>query len=141
MERENRRRNRDSSESLDRWVERVAFALRHLEDRSKLNGSPLARLAYVERLAKEEYAGRLLPRGLALRQLVLACVDDVVKEVGEEPGLSRACQYLTLRASGLSCKQVSRKMNLSREHVSRLYRRRALALLAEQVRFAVNGSQ
>lgn len=56
---------------------RVGHALRNLDDRSLLNRSPLARLAYVERLARERYCGHLLPRGLALRELLIACVERV----------------------------------------------------------------
>jgi len=37
------------------WQARVWHALRHLDDRSVLNQSPLARLAYVQRLAKKEF--------------------------------------------------------------------------------------
>lgn len=133
------RRNRaQSPEAFDIWVNRIGYALCHLDDRSKLNRSPLARLAYVERLAKEQYEGRLLPRGLALRELMLACIDDVVRDVGKEPALLRVCQYLHLRATGYRCQQISDEMGLSREHVSRVYRRKALELLTEQFLSTVN---
>jgi hypothetical protein len=69
--------------AFDIWVSRIGYALRHLEDRSKLNSSPLVGLAYVKRLAEEEYQGHILPRGLALRQLILSCVQDVVSDVGK----------------------------------------------------------
>ncbi len=140
-EQHNLRRSQDRSrEDLEIWVNRVSYALRHLDDRSKLNASPLARLAYVERIAKEEYEGHVLPRGLALRQLLLACVDRIVNEVGREPGLSKACRYLHLRVAGLSCRQISDEIGLSREHISRVYRRKALELLAEQFLYIVNGA-
>jgi hypothetical protein len=78
------------------WEQRVACALRDLGNRSALNQNPLARLAYIESLAQENYRGRLCPRGLALHNVLIECVDKVCQEVGNEPGLSRACNYLLL---------------------------------------------
>lgn len=93
---------------------------------------PLARLAYVERLARERYKGHLLPRGLALRQLLIDCVERVVRDLSSERALSRVCQYLVLSKEGLSCQRISKELGLSREHVSRVYRRRALELLTQE---------
>jgi len=120
-----------SQEPPEIWLKRIGYALRCLNDRSKINQSPLARLAYVERLAKDKYQGRILPRGLALSQLLLACIDHVVSDVGNEPGLSKACQYLQLLAAGASCREISVKMGLSREHISRVYRKKAVELVTE----------
>jgi hypothetical protein len=47
-------------------------------------------------------------------------------------GLSRACTYLQLLVEGFSCKEISRRLGLSREHVSRVYRKKALLLLTEE---------
>ena len=136
-----RRGNKRSAEAFGICVDRLCYALRYLDDRSKLNGSPLARLAYVERLAKEKHNGQLLPRGLALRQLILSCVDHIVREVRGESGLSRACQYLQLRVKGFSCKQISNEMGLSREHISRVYRKKALGLLTERFLYMIDGDR
>ena len=125
-------------EAFDICVSRLGYALRHIDDRSKLNGSPLAGLAYVKRLAEEEYRGHILPRGLALRQLILSCVEDVVSDVGKDGGLSRSCRYLRLRTAGFSCNQIGKEMGLSREHVSRFYRRKALELLTERFLATIN---
>jgi DNA-binding NarL/FixJ family response regulator len=118
--------------SLDEWQRRVGHALRNLGDRIVLNRSPLARLAYVERLAKERYSDHILPRGLALREVLIFCVEVIVRDLANEPAMSRACEYLVLLKEGLSCQQISRELGLSREHVSRVYRRKAFELLAEQ---------
>ena len=66
-----------TEEKSDQWVSRVGHALRNLDDRSALNRSPLARLSYVERLAKERYSSHVLPRGLALRTVLVACIEKV----------------------------------------------------------------
>ena len=125
--------------AFETCARRLGYTLRYLCDRSKLNSSPLARLACVERLAKNRYDGHVLPRGLALRELILSCVNQVTNDAGKDPGLSRACQYLHLRATGLSCRQISDQMHLSREHVSRFYRRKALALLTERFLSMIDG--
>ena len=113
---------------LDRQIARVGDAVRHLDDRQLLNRSPLARLTYVQEFAKEHYKDELYPKGLALRETLVSCIDDLAADIGNEPGLSRPCQYLLLARQGLSCTQISEKLGLSREHISRLYRRRALEL-------------
>ena len=117
--------------SVNHWQNRMGHALRYLDDLSKLNQSPLARLTYVERLAKNEYYGCILPRGQALRQLLLVCIEQVMSDGSEEPCLLKACQYLQLRRNGYGCQQISAEMGLSREHVSRHYRKQALDLVLE----------
>ena len=127
--------------STNQWADRLGHALRNLDDRSVLNRSPLARLAYVERLAKERYGDHVLPRGLALRELLIECVDRLANDLHNEPALSPACQYLVLQKEGLNCQRISQKLGLSREHVSRVYRPKALELLAEQFLCVIrNGS-
>jgi hypothetical protein len=118
-----------TKETNDQWVSRVGHALRNLDDRSALNRSPLARLSYVERLAKERYSSHVLPRGLALRTVLVACIDKVMNDLSSEPALSRACRYLALLKQGLSCRQISAELGLSREHVSRVYRLKAFELV------------
>lgn len=117
--------------TFDEWEQRVEHALRNLHDRGVLNQSSLARLAYIEKMAREQYNSRLLPRGLALHDVLLACVEKVLEEVGSEPGLSRACNYLELLTEGLTCQEISKQLGLSREHVSRVYRRKAVELITE----------
>ncbi len=118
-----------TKETNDQWVNRVGHALRNLDDRSVLNRSSLARLSYVEKLARERYSSHILPRGLALREVLVECIDKVVNDLSEDAGLSRACRYLDLLKQGLSCQQISSELGLSREHVSRVYRPRALDLV------------
>ena len=118
--------------AFDNWVSRVGEALRNLDDRSALNRSSLARLSYVEKLAREHHGGRILPRGLALREVLVSCVDNVVNDLDGEPSLSRECRYLTMLKNGLNTRQISGELGLSREHVSRVYRRRALELVTNE---------
>ena len=121
-----------SVETFDIWFDRVEYALNNLDDRSMLNRSPLARLAYVKRMAKDRYGSHVLPRGLALRDILLACVQKISTELGDEPGLARPCKYLQLLLQGLSRQEISKQLGLSREHISRVYRRKAIELLTEE---------
>ena len=114
------------------WQQRVGEALKNMPDRSALNRSPLARLSYVERVASERYNGRLMARGLALREVLDGCVERVVSDIANEPALRREREYLELVRDGLSCKEASKRLGLSREHVSRIYRKRSLQLLTEE---------
>lgn len=122
----------DSSAQSERMIARLDDALRNLGDRSALNRSALAHSAYLERLANEKYRDKIMPRGLALREVIAECVNKISAEVGSEPGLEKACRYLDLRAKGVKCCDISSELGLAREHVSRTVRKRALELLSEE---------
>jgi len=124
--------NRGKYNTTIRWEKRIDHALKSIGDRGELNLSPLAGIDYVGKLASEHYSGHLLPRGLALHDVLLACVDKISTEFSNEPALGRACNYLQLLVQGLSCREISKQLGLSREHVSRVYRKKALALLIEE---------
>lgn len=124
--------------TIIRWEKRVDHALKSIGDRSELNRSPLADIDFIGKLASQRYSGHLMPRGLALHDVLLACVNKISKELDHEPGLSHACNYLQLLVKGFSCKEISRQLGLSREHVSRVYRKKALALLIEEFQLTVS---
>jgi hypothetical protein len=111
--------------------DQIGLALKSLLDRSALNRSPLARLSYVERAARDQYGGRLMPRGLALRAILESCIDEVVNDLSGEPALKNQCEYLKMIKSGVTCKEIGRALGRSREHVSRKYRKEAVALVSE----------
>ena len=47
---------RQDTAADEQWAAKVGHALRNLDDRSELNCSPLARPAYVEKVAKDAQA-------------------------------------------------------------------------------------
>jgi len=122
-------RKYNSSNKLEK---RMDHALKSLGDRSELSRSPLANTDFIGELALKRYSSHLMPRGLALHDVLLTCVNKISTELSNEPGLSRACTYLQLLVQGFSCKEISRQLGLSREHVSRVYRKKALTLLTEE---------
>ena len=132
-------RDKDKA-ALDMWQRRVDHALKNLGDRSILNRSPLAGLAYVDKLAEDKYEGHILPRGLALHEILIECITKISTELSNEPNLVRACNYLDLLVRGLSCQEISKQIGLSREHVSRVYRKKAIELVTEELLSVVKGS-
>jgi len=130
-----------STDQFEKLVMQLDYALRYLGDLSKLNRSPLARLNYIEQLAKNEYKGGILPRGQALRRVLSVCINHVINAGSKEPSLLKACQYLKLRAEGHNCQDTSSEMRFSREHVSRHYRKQALELIAEAFLFTIANSK
>lgn len=127
-------------ENTEAWIGKMAWALRHLHDRSALNRSSLARLDAVEKLAREKYQSHLMPRGLALREILLNCVAEAIKEAQAEPGLTKVARYLELMIEGFTCKEISKEIHLTREHVSRTYRRKALELVADHFRLRIRNA-
>jgi hypothetical protein len=121
-----------TTEGPEVWQARIWQALRHLDDRSILNQSPLARLSYVQRRAVSEFNGNALVRGLALKHTLLDCVDRIILELSGEPGLAKTCQFLKLIKEGHSVTAISRSLSLSREHVTRIYKRKAVELVTQE---------
>ena len=116
----------------DARFSKVSHALRNLDDRVALNRNPLSRLAYVQEVAKGQCKGSIYPRGLALREIITSCIDKIVMDLGNEPKFYKPCKYLALMKNGMTCRQISNELGISREHVSRVYRRRAIELLVEE---------
>jgi hypothetical protein len=114
------------------WRARIWHALRHLDDRSILNQSPLARLSYIQRLAESQFQGNALVRGLALKHVLITCVDKIIAELNSEPGLRRTCEFLQLIKQGTSVTTASKSLGLSREHVTRTYKKKAVELVAQE---------
>jgi hypothetical protein len=128
------------SASLEAWQARVWQALRHLDDRSVLNQSPLARLSYIKQLANTEFKTNGLATGLALKTTLITCIDKLVLELEAEPGLTRTCQFLKLIRQGCSITHISNSLGLSREHVTRYYKKKAVDLVTQEFLLIVGHS-
>lgn len=121
-----------SQSTSERLAAHLGDALASLGDRAVLNGNPLSRTDYVQRLASEKYADRIMARGLALRHVISECVARICTELADEPVLAKPCRYLDLRAKGFKCTEAAAEIGLTREHVSRTIRPKALGLLLEE---------
>lgn len=120
------------SARVKRWARSLDHALRYLDDRSALNLNPLSRLKCVKEVAAANFAQGVLPRGMALRYLILEAVARLKTDLTGEARYSRALTYLDLCCKGLARGKISYELNLNREHVSRKIRPQATELLAYQ---------
>ena len=112
-------------------TQRMAWAMRNLNDLIALDQSPLAKLGFVEKYAAEHYQDRLCSKGLALRDLIKESLDDIISETAGN-GLPKLHDLLDRLRKGLSISQASREMGLSREHVSRFYAKQAFRIVTER---------
>lgn len=125
----------------DARFSKVSHALRNLDDRIALNRNPLARLAYVREVANGHCKSSIYPRGLALREIITSCIDRIIIDLDDEPKFYKSCKYLALMKKGMTCRQISNELGISREHVSRVYRRRAIELLVEEFYNVIKDNQ
>jgi hypothetical protein len=67
----------------ERLAAHLGDALASLGDRAVLNTNPLSRTEYVQRLASEKYADKIMARGLALRHVIVDCIEKLCGAEGE----------------------------------------------------------
>ena len=121
------------SSRAKRWARLLDHALHHLGDRSALNSNPLSRIKCVREIAAMKYAQKTLPNGLALQQLIFESVGRLTSDLAGDRVFSRTCKFLELCCKGLTRRQISRELGLSREYVCRTIRPQALELLAQAI--------
>lgn len=114
------------------WKEKIWHALRHLDDLIILNQSSLARLVYVQRLAETEFRDRSLARGLALRHALTGCIDKIVSDGKDQIGLQKICGFLEIVKEGQNLTDISKAMGVSREQVSKSYKKKAVELVTQE---------
>ena len=122
-----RKRGRKSEEEI---VRQVAHALKHMGDLEFLQESSLGKLSSVRELAVSEYRRTIFPLGFALRCLLSDAVDAVLYDLAQMPNYDRERKFLQGIVRGESVSEISRKLGLSREHVTRTIQPRALSLVA-----------
>jgi hypothetical protein len=88
--------------------------------------------ATILKRAISEFKGNALARGLALKHTLIDCVDRIILEMSGEPGLAKTCQFLKLIKEGHSVTAISKSLSLSREHVTRIYKRKAIELVTQE---------
>lgn len=111
----------------------VGSAILHLQDRASLECNALAQLAGVRRLADERYPGKIWRRGLCLRDLLTAAIDDtIVAADGDDMETVRF--VLTRAASGSTLSSVACELGIRRESLSRGLWSRSTALVWERLK-------
>jgi hypothetical protein len=115
------------------WQLRVRFVLRHLDDPITLQGSPLCRLAALERLAKAKYSQSIVPRGRALHELALGCLQEIECELDGHAGVAKLKAFVALTREGKKVTEASRALGISEEYTSRSLKRNLVELLTEKL--------
>lgn len=131
---------RPETETRNKWSERIWYCLKHLDDLTALNQSPLIRLKYIETLSKQKYKNEGLPKARALREVIELCTGRLIAGFEKETNSSKIAQYLRLAKKGLNNSQIARELGLTREHVSRFYRNKVIELVTQEFLSAVGHS-
>jgi len=121
-----------SVRSIQLWHERVWHALKHLDDPSILNQNSLSRLLYIQKLAEREFADYFLKRGLALRKALVVCINRITAQGKDEPGLQKICKFLELINQGQNLTEISRALGLSRERITKSYKKKGVELVTQE---------
>lgn len=119
--------------SKDEWQQRARYVLRHLDDPITLNGSPLCRLVALERLARTKYSESIVPRGRALHELAMACLQEIESELNGHDAVTKLKQFTDLTRQCKGVTEASRMLGISPEHASRYLKRNLVRLLAEKL--------
>jgi len=114
------------------WQDKIWHALKYINDPSMLNQNSLARLNYVQKLAQTEFRGRSLARGLALKQALIRCIDKIVADGKDNVGLHKVCGFLELAKEGKNLTYISKALGVSREQVSKSYKKKAVELITQE---------
>jgi hypothetical protein len=117
-------------------VEReVWHALKCLTDPYELDKSRLTRLKPVEVLAERRAPNGAFTKGEVVSDLLLSCIERLGGKAEREGEFPRCAQLLAEIARCSTLAEASRQIGLSREHVTRKYRPKAIKILAREFLF------
>jgi hypothetical protein len=122
-----KKRGRKSEEEV---FQQVAMALKNLQKLDWLQECPLGRLPLVIHVADTEYTRTIFPVGFALKSLRTEAVNQVIQELGEMPNYQKKAESLREYVKGNNVAEISRGLNMSREHVTRYIKPKAISLVA-----------
>jgi hypothetical protein len=111
------------------WEAIVAAALRRAADLFALEESPLAEEAYIRDLARERFPRKALMHGHAVRAALVAAA---MEGAAEMDGRFRA--FCVAYASGTPISVAASQLGMTREHLTRCWRPRAVRLITAQLR-------
>jgi len=129
---ENVRGSKRGRFSKDEWQLRARYVLKHLGDPITLQRSPFCRLVAVERLAKSKYPDSIVPRGRALHELALQCLQEIEDELNVHRDVARLKEFVRMTRQGMRSVEASRALGITPEYASRALKRQLVELLAEK---------
>jgi len=110
-------------------MDKVAQAYAHLHDLDYLQDCPLSKLPEV---TDEVQIHQIMPEAQALRRLLTEAAEQVVRDVESVPSLSNVRQFLTRYVDGKKIAEIAEELRVSREWVSRAYRKEAFGMAGAQ---------
>lgn len=123
-------RKRRGRKSTNELLQEVVSAVKNLQQLDELEESPLGRLAAVRNQAEGAYRQASFPTALAIRSLVYEAADSLGHDLQDIPRYAREMRFLRAYLDGDNVTNISRTLQLTREHVARTVQPRALDLLA-----------
>lgn len=119
--------------SKEEWQLRARYVLRHLDDPITLQGSPLCHLVALENLAKAKYSDSIVPRGRALHELAMSCLQEIESELDGHAGVAKLRAFVALTRQGIRVTDASRRLGITPEYASRALKRNLVDLLAKKL--------
>ena len=119
--------------AMDEWQSRARYVLRHLDDPIALQRSPLCRLVALERLARTRYPDGIVPRGRALHDLTMECLQEIETELNGHAGVAKLKAFVALTHQGMRVTDASRDLGISPEYASRALKRTLVEVLTEKL--------
>jgi hypothetical protein len=111
--------------SAEKWLAEIRKVWRQINDEEKLGESWLSGLAQIQNLAASKYGGSQVGRGLALQEILRKAIVEAQKYTTDE-----RIKELLMKYPRIKMEKIAGQFGLkSREHFSRLYVRKAAALI------------
>jgi hypothetical protein len=130
---EYRNRTKRGRFSKEEWQLRARYILRHLDDPITLQRSSLCHLVALENLAKTKYSDSIVPRGRALHELAMNCLQEIDSELDGHAGVAKLKTFVALTRQGIRVTDASRILGITPEYASRSLKRNLVDLLAEKL--------
>lgn len=114
------------------------YVLRHLGDPGVLQGSPFCKFSKVVELGKEKYPTNTIPNGLALKEIILECLQDLENEMDGHFGMVKLKDFITHTREGKGVAEASRAIEVTPAYGCRTFKRRLVELLAKKLLIKVH---
>lgn len=123
-----KKRGRKTTEETIRLV---AVALKQFQELERLDATPLGRMSAIQRSAEVQYRDAMFPIATAVRAHLMRSLETLARNIEGVSTYQRELELLYGLFEGESVAEISRRMNLSREHVARTIQPRAIRLLTK----------
>ncbi len=123
-----KKRGRKTTEETIRLV---AVALKEFQEPERLEATPLGRMSVIQRSADTRFQHAIFPIATAVRAHLMKAFNTLANNVEGISTYQRELELLNGLFEGQTVAEISRRMNLSREHVSRTIQPRAIRLLTK----------